>query len=122
MRIDTIKSRNEVIGSFMSVLGVAEVKPIDDQAIRDSVYFKEKWYREFGVIPFHKDFNLLITVWTNCAFIGLWMMTNGHGKLWLEKSKEIENIILHEGDAEKAANYIAKLIDWYNENREDIKN
>ncbi len=63
---------------------------------------------------YHESWDWLMPVWRKCKDIGLWMLTNGHDKLWLEKSKEIENAIIREFDKEKSATLISQLITWYN--------
>ncbi len=63
---------------------------------------------------YHESWNELMPVWKKCLEIGLWMVTNNYDKLWLEKSKEIENAIIREFDCAKSATLISQLIEWYN--------
>jgi hypothetical protein len=72
---------------------------------------------KLGCGKYHESWDWLMPVWLKCKEIGLWMMTNGYDRLWLEKSKEIETAIVHEIDCNKAAFKIAQLIQWYNLNK-----
>jgi hypothetical protein len=75
----------------------------------------EVWHNEsIENWKFHTSWDWLMPSWGKCIEIGLWMLTNGHDKLWLEKSKEIETAIVCEIDCQKAAIKIAQLIQWYN--------
>ncbi len=65
---------------------------------------------------YHTSWDWLMPVYRKIAEIGLFMMTNGYDKLWLEKSKEIEYAVLHEETPHKAATLIAQLIIWFNKN------
>lgn len=106
--MSTIIENNKLIAEFMGL------KQYDnkmwDNPTRHSLCFD---------LNYHSAWNWLMPVWKKCTEIGLWMMTNGHEKLWLEKSKEIENTIIREFDCQKASSKIAQLIQWYNE---QIKN
>ena len=64
---------------------------------------------------FHSSWDWLIPVWKECKHIGIYMMTNGHDKLWLEKSEEIEGSIVKYMNHELAVKRISYMIQWYNE-------
>jgi hypothetical protein len=75
-----------------------------------------------GVGEYHTSWDWLMPVWQKCKEIGFWMCCNGFGKLWNEKSKEIEVAISMEINCEKSAIKIAELIEWYNENNKQNEN
>lgn len=105
-------TRHKVIAMFMG----AKLSPIDRNAVRNSVHYDEHWYRDFGSIPFDKDWNYLLPVWKKCSEIGLWMSVHKnerYGKLWSEKSEEIDRSIVSEFDIVKTCQLIYNLIDWY---------
>jgi hypothetical protein len=63
---------------------------------------------------YHSSWDWLHPVYRNVAEIGMWMITNGHDKLWLEKSKEIDNAMLTGETPEMASILISQLIKWFN--------
>lgn len=62
-----------------------------------------------------RSWDSLHPAYRKVAEIGLWMMTHGHDKLWLEKSALLRNAMLNEETPLKAATYISHMIKWYNE-------
>jgi hypothetical protein len=73
---------------------------------------KAHWGNDF--FEYHYSWDWLMPAWKKCTDIGLFMMTNGFDRLWLEKEKEIEDAIVREVDCKKAAILISMLIKWYN--------
>ncbi len=70
----------------------------------------------FGNGQYHLSWDWLHPVYRKVIeIIGIWMITNGHDKLWLEKSKEIERAMLNEETPQKSALLISWLIQWYNQ-------
>lgn len=95
---------NKVIAAFMELT-----------IITDGISWFDTDYKPLK--KYHSDWNDLMPVWKKCKDIGLFMMTNGHESLWLEKSKEIENSMVNEINCSKSASKISQLVKWYNENK-----
>lgn len=68
-------------------------------------------------LSYHSSWDCIHPVYRKIPEIGIWMMTNNHEKLWLEKSTEINDAILNGIKPERAAILISELIKWYNKNK-----
>jgi hypothetical protein len=115
-----IEEGNRIIADFVNRYDGEKIEDCEDPII-----ISEKWdwagTRKVKTRPFtysdlqyHSSWSWLMPVWKECADIGLFMMTNGFDRLWLEKEKEIEDAIVREVDCKKAAILISMLIQWYN--------
>lgn len=84
----------------------------------------QEWEGNLGAVlkpdmslNYQSSWDFIHPVYRKTIQIGLFMMTNGFDKLWLEKSKEIDHAMLNEDNPSRAANLITQLIQWYNENK-----
>ena len=113
-----ISAGNKLIADFLltphhsSLQCAAWKKEIVSNYIDDDyVFFVEE------ELKFNCSWDWLMPAWSKCKEIGLWMNTNGHDKLWIEKSREIDSAITHEINLFKAFNLIYKLIQWYSKEK-----
>ncbi len=103
----TTEEGNKLIAEFMGV------KPTN---VNEQVYnIPEFGCMHFTQMKYDSSWDWLMPVYRKTAEIGLWMMTNGYDKAWIEKGKEIEYAILTEETPQRAATLIAQLIEWYNQ-------
>lgn len=78
---------------------------------------KDGRYSYAHQLNYHLSWDWLHPVYIKITHIGLFMMTNGFDKLWLEKSKDIDRAMLNEDTPLRAAILIADLIQWYNQSQ-----
>jgi hypothetical protein len=106
-----IAESNRIIAEFMGTYTTC------DSYGRDIVCIKEAPGQHLAskvkTMKYHTSWDWLMPVWKKATEIGLYMMTHGHERLWLEKEKEIETALIREFDCQKAATLIAALITWY---------
>lgn len=102
-----MKKVNKIIALFMGF----SISPYPNTPNK---LYKDNYSIHIDDFKYHTSWDELIPVWKKCNHIGLWMMTHGHEKLWLEKSNEIENAIIREFNIKRSATLISQLITWYN--------
>lgn len=113
--IDVDITDNEVIARFIG----AEVKPIDQNAVRGSVFYNGEWYRDFSRLKFQTSFDWLMPVWYK--FRDLVLTTQDDHVTHSNHRIVIGSAILSKGIGE-ACKLLAEGIRWYNstQNKEKV--
>ncbi len=114
-----LDANNEKMAIFMGRI----INPYrrDESSASEFVTYDEKeMYGDWRPHRYNSSWDWLLPVWQKITHeIGLWMMTHGHDKLWLEASHKIETAICREFDCRRAHTLMIHLMKWH---EEQIKN